>query len=138
MRPTFLNFRSPKELTPDFYCPRVTNDGKALLESYYRSHIGKKSISPNKYDASLSSLQNYTAAQSTTISSSMFHGAASSLSLHGSSPFLSNVDRFRYQEKLKQTGSGFRVGPGSYEPLAKAVKKREDFGVPKIKKLTVD
>jgi hypothetical protein len=35
MRPTFLNFRSPKDLTPDFYCPKVTNDGKPLLESSY-------------------------------------------------------------------------------------------------------
>jgi hypothetical protein len=30
MRPTFLNFRSPKEITPDFYNPMVTNDGRAF------------------------------------------------------------------------------------------------------------
>jgi hypothetical protein len=35
MRPTFLNFRSPKDLTPDFYCPRVTNEGKSFLEFSY-------------------------------------------------------------------------------------------------------
>jgi hypothetical protein len=35
MRPTFLNFRSPKDLTPDFYCPKVTTDGTKLLEHSY-------------------------------------------------------------------------------------------------------
>ena len=36
MRPTFLNFRSPKDITPDFYCPRVTIDGNKLLEHSYQ------------------------------------------------------------------------------------------------------
>ena len=35
MRPTFLNFRSPKDMTPDFYCPKVTTDGTKLLEHSY-------------------------------------------------------------------------------------------------------
>jgi len=57
MRPTFLNFRSPKEVTPDFYCPRVTNDGKTLLEYNYYS---KKSVSPSRhqYEGSFSTLNN--------------------------------------------------------------------------------
>lgn len=30
MRPTMLMFRSPKERTPEFYAPRITNDGHLL------------------------------------------------------------------------------------------------------------
>lgn len=30
MRPTDLSFRSPKERTPDSYCPQVTSDGRVL------------------------------------------------------------------------------------------------------------
>jgi hypothetical protein len=50
------------------------------------------------------------------------------------------VDRFRYLEKLKQMGPGFRVGPGSYQPQTgeNARRKRVDTGVPKIKRLTVE
>ena len=54
--------------------------------------------------------------------------------------FLSSVDRFHYQAKQSQQGPGFRVGPGSYQPEngVRVIRKREDTGVPKIQRLTVD
>ena len=45
MRPTNLNFRSPKERTPEYHDPQTTYDGrKAKLASirYYRSTFSKE------------------------------------------------------------------------------------------------
>ena len=51
MRPTMLMFRSPKERTPEFYAPKVLNDGSIL--NINKSKNTKKKYSSTKINTTL-------------------------------------------------------------------------------------
>ena len=48
MRPTLLQFRSPKERTPDGYYPTISSDGRALQFSSPKGNKRKSSFSTAK------------------------------------------------------------------------------------------
>ena len=93
MRPTFLNFRSPKDLTPDFYCPKVTNDGKQLLEHSYLPP-GMKFSLHGMYPKNKSPLRIINEVES------MLPCSASG----GTSVFMSSVDRFQSEASKSKVG----------------------------------
>ena len=124
MRPTFLNFRSPKDLTPDFYCPKVTNDGGQLLERTFMPP-GIKFSQHGMYPKSKSPLRIINEVES------MMPCSATG----GSSVFMSSVERF--QSEASQSKVGFRVGPGSYMDQNSVQSLKKNSGAPKIMKLSI-
>lgn len=124
MRPTFLNFRSPKDLTPDFYCPKVTNDGGQLLEHSYMPP-GMKFSQHGMYPKSKSPLRKINEIES------IMPCSASG----GSSVFMSSVERF--QNEASKSKVGFRVGPGSYMDQNSVECLKKNSKAPKIMKLSI-